>query len=71
MGYNIRWLLRMIAKKGVRFLAKVFCLIAAVRLIARWLAQQGGSQGQRRQANRSAPVGGVKIFRGDYLAHVE
>ena len=35
-GYNIRWLLRMIAKKGVPFLKRAFlCLIAAVGLIGR------------------------------------
>ena len=39
-GYNIRWLLRMIAKKGVPFLKRAFLyLIAAVRLIDRLLAQ--------------------------------
>lgn len=39
-GYNIRWLLRMIAKKGVPFLRRAFLrLIAAVRLIGRWLAR--------------------------------
>ncbi|TSE18502.1 Transposase DDE domain protein [Tepidimonas alkaliphilus] len=40
-GYNIRWLLRMIAKKGVPFLKQAFLrLVAAVRLLARWLAWQ-------------------------------
>ncbi|MFN4103344.1 MAG: transposase, partial [Tepidimonas sp.] len=40
-GYNIRWLLRMITKKGVPFLRRAFLrLIAAVRLIGRWLAQR-------------------------------
>ena len=40
-GYNIRWLLRMIANKGVPFLRRAFLrLIAAVRLIGRWLAQR-------------------------------
>lgn len=40
-GYNIRWLLRMIAKKGVPFLKRAFLrLIAAVRLLVRWPAWQ-------------------------------
>jgi len=39
-GYNIRWLLRMIAKKGVPFLKRAFLrLVTAVRLIGRWLAK--------------------------------
>ncbi|MFN3830464.1 MAG: hypothetical protein ACK4MK_10595, partial [Tepidimonas ignava] len=39
-GYNIRWLLRMIAKKGVPFLKRAFLrLVAAVHLIGRWLAK--------------------------------
>jgi IS5 family transposase len=40
-GYNIKWLLRMITKKGVPFLRSVFLrLIAAVRLIGHLLLPQ-------------------------------
>ncbi|MEW6695662.1 MAG: hypothetical protein AB1371_12085, partial [Pseudomonadota bacterium] len=44
-GYNIRWLLRMITKKGVPFLKRAFLrLVAAVHLIGRWLAQPRSSE---------------------------
>ncbi|WP_236640483.1 transposase, partial [Tepidimonas charontis] len=40
-GYNIRWLLRMIANKGVPFLRRAFLrLIAAVRLLGHLLLPQ-------------------------------
>jgi IS5 family transposase len=39
-GYNIRWLLRMIAKKGVPFLKRAFLrLVAAVGHIGHWLVR--------------------------------
>ncbi|MEW6694579.1 MAG: hypothetical protein AB1371_06460 [Pseudomonadota bacterium] len=60
--HPIRWLLRMIAKKGVRFLKKAFFVPYRCCAADRGLAcPAGANQGQRRQADLAAPVGGVKM----------
>lgn len=36
-GYNIRWLLRMIAKKGIPFLRDLFLCLRCGAWVTRWL----------------------------------
>lgn len=49
-GYNLRWLLRMIAKKGVTFLSSLFLCL---RLMAIWkLSLAAGRHGQRSGGSR-------------------
>lgn len=44
VGYNIRWLLRMIVKKGIPFLwALLLCLLQTSALLRAWRAQRSWS----------------------------
>lgn len=57
-GYNIRWLLHMIAKKGVPFLKRFFLrLAAAVGLLRGWL-------GSSRQAFTRQAVAAPQAMQG-------